>query len=317
MTTTTKSKNRNDRTELRLTKSNPAEDRLAEEFLRYLEVERNASPRTGRIYGDALRNFRAQTGATDWRECTPQNFRDYLFQLMKQKQARSSIRLQFSALRSFYRYLLARNHLAKDPISEVQLPKTEKTLPLVLTQTQVSELLTAPLRIGKARSAPAWMPERDVAIMEVFYSSGLRLAELASLNVNDLDLYTESVRVLGKGRKERVCPVGAPALQAVSRYRAAANVHHGPLFLNKARRRISSRSIWLVLKRYLRLTSIPIAVSPHKLRHSFATHLLDNGADLRSVQALLGHASLSTTQIYTHVTTERLKKAYSEAHPRA
>jgi site-specific recombinase XerD len=153
--------------------------------------------------------------------------------------------------------------------------------------------------------------------MEVFYSSGLRLAELASLNVNDLDLYTESVRVIGKGRKERVCPVGAPALQAVSRYRAAANVHHGPLFVNKARRRISSRSIWLILKRYLRHTSIPISVSPHKLRHSFATHLLDNGADLRSVQALLGHASLSTTQIYTHVTTERLKKAYSEAHPRA
>jgi site-specific recombinase XerD len=290
---------------------------LAEEFLRYLEVERNASPRTRRIYADALRRFRAQIGAADWRECTPQNFRDYLFQLMKQKQARSSIRLQFSALRSFYRYLLARNHLAKNPISEVQLPKTEKKLPLVLTQIQVSELLTAPLRIGKARSAPGWMPERDVAIMEVFYSSGLRLAELASLNVSDLDLYTESVRVLGKGRKERVCPVGAPALQAVSRYRAAANVHHGPLFLSKARRRISSRSIWLVLKRYIRHTSIPIVVSPHKLRHSFATHLLDNGADLRSVQALLGHASLSTTQIYTHVTTERLKKAYSDAHPRA
>jgi site-specific recombinase XerD len=317
VTTAYKSKNRNDRRELRLTKSNPTEDRLAEEFLRYLEVERNASPRTRRIYADALRRFRAQIGAADWRECTPQNFRDYLFQLMKQKQARSSIRLQFSALRSFFRYLLARNHLAKNPISEVQLPKTEKKLPLVLTQIQVSELLTAPLRIGKARSAPGWMPERDVAIMEVFYSSGLRLAELASLNVSDLDLYTESVRVLGKGRKERVCPVGAPALQAVSRYRAAAYVHHGPLFLSKARRRISSRSIWLVLKRYLRHTSIPIAVSPHKLRHSFATHLLDNGADLRSVQALLGHASLSTTQIYTHVTTERLKKAYSEAHPRA
>ena len=159
------------------------------------------------------------------------------------------------------------------------------------------------------------MPQRDAAILEVFYSSGLRLAELASLNVTDLDIYTESVRVLGKGRKERVCPVGAPALEAVSRYRAAANVHSGPLFLNKARRRISSRSIWLILKRYLRHTSIPIALSPHKLRHSFATHLLDNGADLRSVQALLGHASLSTTQIYTHVTTERLKKAYADAHP--
>ncbi len=292
-------------------------DQLSGEFLRYLEVERNASPRTRRIYSDALGNFRKRSGELDWREYSPEHFREYLFQLMKQKQARSSIRLQFSALRSFYRYLLARNYLSKDPISEVQLPKTEKKLPLVLTQAQIQDLLTAPLRIGKTRSAPAWMAERDAAIMEVFYSSGLRLAELASLNVNDLDLYTESVRVLGKGRKERVCPVGAPALQAVSRYRALANVHHGPLFLNKARRRISPRSIWLVLKRYLRHTTIPISISPHKLRHSFATHLLDNGADLRSVQALLGHASLSTTQIYTHVTSERLKKAYREAHPRA
>jgi site-specific recombinase XerD len=205
----------------------------------------------------------------------------------------------------------------KDPVREIQLPKAEKKLPLVLTQRQIGELLAAPLQGKKTKSAPVWMPQRDAAIMEVFYSSGLRLAELASLNVSDLDIYTESVRVLGKGRKERICPVGAPALQAVSRYRAAANVHSGALFLNKARRRISPRSIWLVLKRYLRHTSIPIALSPHKLRHSFATHLLDNGADLRSVQALLGHASLSTTQIYTYVTTERLKRAYAEAHPRA
>jgi len=317
VTIATRSKNQNNEERSRLTKSDPAPDHLADEFLRDLEVERNASPRTRRIYADALRNFRAQSRTSDWRRCTSQDFRDYLFGLMKEKQARAYIRLQFSALRSFYRYLLARNRLTKDPVSDVQLPKLEKKLPLVLTQSQVNELLTAPLRIGKTKSAPTWMPQRDAAIMEVFYSSGLRLAELASLNVNHLDLYTESVRVLGKGRKERVCPVGAPALQAVLRYRAAANVHHGPLFLNKARRRISPRSIWLVLKRYLRHTSIPISVSPHQLRHSFATHLLDNGADLRSVQALLGHASLSTTQIYTHVTTERLKKAYSEAHPRA
>lgn len=317
MKTATKSKSRNSAAETDLTKSRPTKDRLAEEFLSFLEVERNASPRTLRIYGNALRDFREQTKAPDWRKCGPQHFRDYLFDLMKRKQARSYVRLQFSALRSFYRYLVARNRLTKDPVREVQLPKTEKKLPLVLTQTQVSELLAAPLQARKTKSAPVWMPQRDVAIMEIFYSSGLRLAELAALNVNDLDIYTESVRVMGKGRKERVCPVGAPALQAISHYRQAANVHSGPLFLSKARRRISSRSIWLILKRYLRHTSIPIAVSPHKLRHSFATHLLDNGADLRSVQALLGHASLSTTQIYTHVTTERLKKAYAEAHPRA
>jgi integrase/recombinase XerC len=298
--------------------SNPsARDPLVEEFLTFLEVERNASPRTLRIYRDALRDFREQADSPGWRKCAPQHFRDHLFELMKRKQARSYIRLQFAALRSFYRFLVARNRLTQDPVREVQLPKQEKKLPLVLTQTQISELLAAPLKVPKSNSAPAWMAQRDAAIMEVFYSSGLRLNELASLDVNDLDIYTESVRVMGKGKKERVCPVGAPALQAVSHYRAAANVHSGPLFLNKGRRRISPRSIWLILKRYLRHTSIPIALSPHKLRHSFATHLLDNGADLRSVQSLLGHASLSTTQIYTHVTTERLKKVYAEAHPRA
>ena len=236
---------------------------------------------------------------------------------MKRAQARSYVRLQFSALRSFYQFLTARKRLRHNPVREVQLPKIEKKLPLVLTRQQVEELLTAPTRETKKRSAPVWMPLRDVAIMELFYSSGLRLSELAALDVADVDLYTESLRVFGKGRKERVCPVGLPALEAISRYRAAANVHAGPLFINKARRRMSVRSIWLVLKRYVRHTSIPISISPHKLRHSFATHMLDRGADLRSVQALLGHASLSTTQIYTHVTVERLKKAYADAHPRA
>ncbi|MBA3963539.1 MAG: tyrosine-type recombinase/integrase [Chthoniobacterales bacterium] len=290
---------------------------MVEEFLRFLEVERNSSPRTLRIYRDALRDFREESKAPSWRQCQPDHFRDHLFALMKRKQARSYVRLQFAALRSFYRFLVLRNRLTKDPVRGVQLPKLEKKLPLVLTQKQMTDLLAAPLHVPKGKSAPVWMPQRDAAIMELFYSSGLRLAELGSLNVSHVDIYTESVRVLGKGRKERVCPVGAPALEAISRYRAAANIHSGPLFLNKGRRRISSRSIWLVLKRYLPHTSIPIAVSPHKLRHSFATHLLDNGADLRSVQSLLGHASLSTTQIYTHVTTERMKRAYAEAHPRA
>jgi len=291
-------------------------DTLAGEFLHYLAVERNASPRTLKAYRQALQGFRAEN-KTPWKKCTADNFRNYLFAIMKRGQARSYVRLQFSALRAFYRFLVERKRLRRDPLHELQLPKIDKKLPLVLTRQQIEELLAAPLTVTKNRAAPIWMPLRDVAIMELFYSSGLRLSELAALDVADVDLYTESVRVFGKGRKERVCPVGAPALEAISRYRAAATVHSGPLFISKSCKRISPRSIWLILKRYLRHTSIPISISPHKLRHSFATHMLDRGADLRSVQALLGHASLSTTQIYTHVTVERLKKAYAEAHPRA
>jgi integrase/recombinase XerC len=291
-------------------------DNLAEEFLRYLAVERNASPRTLKAYRQSLEGFRA-ANKTPWKKHVPDDFRDYLFAIMKRGQARSYIRLQFSALRGFYKFLVDRKGLRQDPVRELQLPKIDKNLPLVLTRQQIDELLAAPLKVEKNRAAPVWMPLRDTAIMELFYSSGLRLGELAALDVSNVDLYTESVRVFGKGRKERVCPVGLPALEAISRYRAVANVHSGALFINKSRRRISPRSIWLILKRYLRHTSIPISISPHKLRHSFATHMLDRGADLRSVQALLGHASLSTTQIYTHVTTERLKKAYADAHPRA
>ena len=296
----------------RLNKKDP----LVEEFFRYLAIERNASPRTLKAYRQALTAFRAEN-KTPWKTCTANDFRDYLFAITKRGQARSYVRLQFSALRTFYQFLAARKGLRRNPLREVQLPKIDKKLPLVLTRQQIEELLAAPARVAKNRAAPGWMPLRDVAVMELFYSSGLRLSELAALDVADVDLYTESVRVFGKGRKERICPVGLPALEAISRYRAAANVHSGPLFINKGRRRMSTRSIWLIPKRYLRHTSIPISISPHKLRHSFATHMLDRGADLRSVQALLGHASLSTTQIYTHVTVERLKKAYAEAHPRA
>ncbi len=236
---------------------------------------------------------------------------------MKSGQARSTIRLTFAALRSFYRFLVERHGLEINPLKAVQLPKTEKKLPLVLTLKQIEELLEAPFKIDHEKQAPAWMPMRDLAIMELFYSSGLRLQELTNLDVGNIDMFSETVRVLGKGRKERVVPVGAPALEAIQRYRQEARVNAGPLFISKLRRRMRPRAVWEVLKKYLRHTSIPISLSPHKLRHSFATHLLDAGADLRSVQSLLGHASLSTTQIYTHVTVERLKKAYGQAHPRA
>ena len=295
----------------------PTRDRFADAFFDYLEFEKNASPRTLTNYRHALAEFRKAIAEPAWKELNADHFRRYLFACAKRGMAKPTQRLHFSALRTFYKFLAQRHGLTDNPLKQVQLPKLDKKLPLVLTAKQVLELLGAPLRVEKQPQAPAWMPARDAAIMELFYSSGLRLAELVSLDVPRVDHFSERVRVLGKGRKERVVPVGKPALDAIQRYRQEAGVHAGPLFISKVRRRLSPENVWLVLKRYLRHTSIPVSVSPHKLRHSFATHLLDAGADLRSVQSLLGHASLSTTQIYTHVTTERLKKAYDDAHPRA
>jgi site-specific recombinase XerD len=292
-------------------------DRLVEAFLEHMDVERNASPRTVINYRHAIEKFQNRRDFPGWKSAHPDHFRAFLFECMKENQARSTIRLTFAALRSFYRFLVERHGLEVNPLKAVQLPKVEKKLPLVLTVKQVEELLDAPFRVEREKQAPEWMAARDVAIMELFYSSGLRLSELTGLDVGHIDVFSENVRVLGKGRKERMVPVGAPALVAIQRYRQAARVQSGPLFISKLRRRMRPRAVWEVLKKYLRYTSIPIALSPHKLRHSFATHLLDAGADLRSVQSLLGHASLSTTQIYTHVTVERLKTAYEAAHPRA
>jgi integrase/recombinase XerC len=292
-------------------------DRLLDSFLDSLEFERHVSPRTLLNYRQALTLFRDEAKPPAWKKCTAEDFRRFLFELMKKGAARATIRLHFAALRTFYKWLCQRHGLERNPLKEVQLPKLERKLPIVLTVAQMEELLSAPLRAPLEKQAPAWTPCRDAAILELFYSSGLRLAELVSLNVPDIDPFSESVRVMGKGRKERIVPVGAPALEAIQKYRSHAGVASGPLFVSKGRRRISTVAVGNLLKKYLRLTSIPIPISPHKLRHSFATHMLDAGADLRGVQALLGHASISTTQIYTHVTVERLKKAYGEAHPRA
>ena len=288
-----------------------------EGFCLHLEAERNASPRTIINYRHALEGFRAFRPDRTWRQAGADDFRAYLFDLMKAGKARSTIRLTFAALRSFYRFLVERRNVPANPLVLVLLPKAEKKLPIHLTPVQIETLLSSPLTIEKEKQAPAWMIHRDVAVLETFYSSGMRLAELAALDVRDVDLVTETARVLGKGSKERVVPLGRPALDAIQKYRQAANVHSGPLFLNKSRRRLGSRSIWLMMRKYVQACGLQVPATPHKLRHSFATHLLDNGADLRGVQTLLGHASLSTTQIYTHVTTERLKRAYKDAHPRA
>ena len=293
------------------------DDPLTRAYLDYLRDERNASPRTVDNYDRALQTAAEFLGDKSWRAATADDFRAYLFALMKRDRARATIRLDFAALRSFYRFLCERKGLATNPLLVVSLPKADKRLPVFLTTTQIEALLRAPHEAKQEKQAPSWMPWRDAAILELFYSSGLRLAELAALDVRDIDPYNETVRVLGKGSKERIVPVGEPALEAIQQYRQRAKVQTGPLFLSKLRQRLGPASIWTLVKKYLRLAQIPVPASPHKLRHSFATHLLDAGADLRSVQSLLGHASLSTTQIYTHVTTERLKKAYDQAHPRA
>ena len=295
------------------------DEELEAAFLSFMDTERSASPRTILNYRLALGSFRTWAGDrfAGWKDSSAEDFRRWLFDMMKQELAKATIRLRFAAIRSFYKFLVHRRGLAKSPVAEVQLPKPEKMLPVVLTIAHIDELLALPLQAAVHRQTKPWMPLRDAAILELFYSCGLRISELRGLDVKDVDFLGENVRVLGKGAKERIVPVGGPAIAALQRYQREAAVTQGPLFLGKNRTRITQQAIDQLLKKYLKLSSIPFKISPHKLRHSFATHLLDAGADLRSVQSLLGHASLSTTQIYTHVTKERLRKAYDEAHPRA
>jgi len=283
-----------------------------------MEFERHSSPMTLRNYEQALRQFReAGKSFKGWDQCDAADYRKYLFDLMKREVGRSTIRLQFAALRSFHKFLGRRHGWKHNPLLEVQLPKREKKLPVVLTLTQVIEMLELPMKVQHPKQAPDWAAERDAAVLETFYSSGLRLAELVSLDVDSIDTITECARVIGKGRKERICPLGALALAAIQRYRAKAKVHEGPLFISKLRRRITTQAVADIVEKYWKRSGIPVHITPHKLRHSFATHLLNNGADLRAVQTLLGHASLSTTQIYTHVSTQRMKEVYEKAHPRA
>jgi len=290
---------------------------LAEGFYTFLEAEQNASPRTVTTYKTAIEAFRRFRPKGSWAAMSATDYREWTLDMMKNDMARASVRLRLSAMRAFHAFLLRRDFVEKNVLREVLLPKAEKQLPRFMTTKQVESLIGTPASRPKTRQAPDWMAARDTAIIELFYSTGMRLSELAGLDVSDVDVIGETAKVTGKGAKERICPVGGHALEAISRYRQAARVHHGPLFINKSRSRLSARTIWSMVRSRLVQAGLPANLSPHKLRHSFATHLLDNGADLRSVQTLLGHASLSTTQIYTHVTMERLKSAYESAHPRA
>ncbi len=296
-----------------------ADSALVVRFLEYMEGERNASPRTLEAYERSLRQFRSwmQQRFCSWHACSEQDFRAWLYDALAQELKPASIRLRFAALRSLYAYMMRREGLAANPLAEVMLPRARHNLPVHLSLHQMEELLSLPLRTPVDKKSPPWLPFRDAAILELFYSCGMRLSELVSLNAESLQ-DTDCVRVMGKGRKVRLVPVGDYAREAVRKYRELVSLSPGdPLFISRLGRRMTGRSVQLMLDKYLRLSDIPFHISPHKLRHTFATHLLDAGADLRAVQELLGHTSLSTTQIYTHVTKSRMKAAYMQAHPRA
>jgi integrase/recombinase XerC len=238
------------------------------------------------------------------------------------------MQIRFSALRTFYKFLIRRGALNSSPIKNILLPKREKRLPKFLTPAQMLDLLRAPLQDIKVQINDADEPPdpapflRDVAILETIYSCGLRVSELCGMKAEDIDWDGQQIRVMGKGRKERLVPVGAPALESIRCYwKSLKHPPSGaaPVFLTRSNRLdpMYPRLVQMRLKRYLEIAGLDPHLTPHKLRHSYATHMLDAGADLRSVQELLGHAHLVTTQIYTHVSTERLKKAYDAAHPRA
>lgn len=298
----------------------PGEDELMEEFVRHLRGERAASRHTIEAYTRALSGFREGYGDDfeGWTACTEEDVRQWLYVELEKESSRNTVRLRLSALRSFFSFMLRRKLITASPVAEIQMPKAEKKLPVFLSQPQMAELLELPLNVPLEKQAPDWMPFRDKAILELFYSCGIRLSELVGLNMGDVSLSDAYARIRGKGNRERLVPIGSFALEALREYIVRAGVPNGgPLFVSKLKKRLSRRAVGQLLDKYLALSGIPLHITPHKLRHSFATHMLEAGADIRAVQELLGHSSLATTQIYTHVTKKRLFSAYREAHPRA
>lgn len=295
-------------------------DSLVEEFLNYLRAERDASALTIRNYAADILAFSVwfthkYKQRCDWTRIDPFHIRGYLVHLTERHFDRATIHLKMSALRSFYKRLVRTERVKQNPLTGLTLPKKARKLPKFLTIRQVEDLLAAPLKCKSKDELPAW---RDKAILETLYSTGMRIHELVQLNDDDVDVLGEVVRVRGKGKKERLAALGGPAIETLQKYLELRNRSgRGPLFVNRFGGRITARSVQRMLKKYLIATGLDPSLTPHKLRHSFATHMLDAGADLRSVQELLGHANLSTTQIYTHITPERLKKVYEKAHPRA
>ncbi len=292
-----------------------------EAFVNYLRYERNMSPETIRAYEKDLHQFirffaKGDGSPVHPGEITSLQVREYLADLREKNYQKTTVVRKLATIRSFYKFLLKKGHVSTNPLVEIQTPKVEKRLPHFLAVEEVEKLLAAP-------QGTTFQSIRDRGILEVLYSTGLRVSELTALNVGDIDFTGEILKARGKGRTERIMPIGRPALEAVRKYidirSTVPRINESDpdaLFLNRFGDRLSSRSIRKILDKYIRVTGLNEKTSPHTLRHSFATHLLNRGANLRMVQELLGHKHLSTTQIYTHVTTSAMKSAFEEAHPR-
>ncbi|MBO4647387.1 MAG: tyrosine recombinase XerC [Lentisphaeria bacterium] len=308
-------------------------------FLTYLRTERNASDHTQNSYRMDIEQFARMIlktdparAAVDWDDVSVHDARMFVVSLQNDELSKTSIIRKMSALRSFYRYLLREGQSSNNPFLGLTSPKRGKLLPKYMTVDEVFRLLDAPEKYWRAADASELTRSeahvelsiaRDSAILEVIYSGGLRISEAIGLNLSSIDLIGGVMLVRGKGKKERICAIGGPAERALRHYLRVRSAwtsderREAPLFVNKDGTRLTPRSFQRNFKLYLEQAGLPADMTPHKLRHSFATHLLDAGADLRSVQELLGHANLSTTQIYTHISAERLKAVYAKAHPRA
>lgn len=277
-------------------------------FLRHLEMEKHASPHTIRAYRRDLADFTRSVGVV--RDATARDVRAWLASLHAQGLDAASIGRKLAAVRSLYRFLGRRGVVRRNPAREVRAPRLSRKLVTFLPPDEAEAVVDARGLAGDAR-------ERDVAVLEMLYATGLRVSELAGLDLDALDREARTVRVLGKGNKERIVPYGAPAARALDAYLGRRVAGDGPVFVNRRGGRLGVRSLHTIVRRAARAAGVTRRVSPHTLRHTFATHLLDRGADLRMIQELLGHSRLSTTQRYTHVSTAQLVKTYAQAHPRA
>lgn len=285
-------------------------DRYVDKFMNYLRIEKNVSEHTIINYSLDLGGFSSFLQEKPIGEVDYLTVRKFLAVLRSREYSRKTIARKLSALRSFFKFLFKEGYIKTNPLSTISTPKIDKKLPHFLDMVSVAKLIDS-ADTGDVSGL------RDRAVMEVLYSAGIRVSELTGLDVERVDFIGGVVKVMGKGRKERICPIGEKATASIREYLKKRHGKNKALFLNRAGGRLHARSVRRIIDKHINKISLKEKISPHTLRHSFATHLLERGADLRSVQELLGHMNLSTTQIYTHITPERLKAVYDKTHPRA